>query len=163
MKYTLPIYFSLTLTAAMDSFCDYHQSARCRHPLVLYDSTAPLEDRNLSCAAGQLLNQSASTWQSLQTTGTRSAENQIAFKQTALTTLSPDLGDAKLIAATSRLLGVSADSVRSGFRYQNEDVLSSTPSYAPKRARRADAFDKLVVYDFFILTNLRSRAIVSQI
>ena len=149
MKHSLSIYSCLLLVGAMDSFCEHHQSLRCRHPQVLFDPTASLEQRNLSCAAGQLLNQSVSTWQSLQTSGTRSIEDQIAFKQTAITTLSPDLGEAKLIAATSRLLGVSADSVQSGLRHRNEDMQSSTPSYAPKRAKRADAFDKLIVYDFF--------------
>jgi len=149
MTYCLSVYFSLILFAAMDPFCDRHQSLRCRHPQVIFDPTASLEERNLSCAAGQLLNQSAATWQSLQTSGTRSIEDQTAFKQTALTTLSPDLADAKLISATSRLLGVSADSIRSGYKHRSDDGLSSTSLHPSKRAARVDAFDKLVVYDFF--------------
>ena len=124
------------------ALCPRHQSQLCRHPLILFDPEAPLEQRNLSCAAAQALHQSASRWRSLQTSGTRRNEDRDALKETALTTLSSEIADASLIAATSRLFGVSEQMIQTGFQYRSEDEHNTNTTVSRKRAKRVDAFDK---------------------
>jgi hypothetical protein len=136
---------------------DHPESTMCRHPQVIYDPSASVAARNDSCAAAQALNQLALTWQSHETKGTRDVELQRAHNQTAATTLSPELGTTApgLFAATGRLFGVSAHSVKAAYERnhghssteRNERLVEEGSD--PKRSKRVDAYPFDRIYAFF--------------
>ena len=136
---------------------DHPESKSCRHYLVTFDPDAPASRRAESCAAAQILNQVSASWVSLNTKGTRPQELQQAADELASRTLSPELtGPATgLIAATSRILGVSADRVSSALERtrsltaaeHNREVSES--SCKSKRQRRVDAYPLEIVYRFY--------------
>jgi len=133
----------------------------CTHPLIRDNLDG--SQRNEACAASHLLHSVADSFNArFDSKGTQETPLHQAKVTLLQTLLHPDIATGEtngLVSATARLLGTTDSVIKGGCDHRGkrsyEDMNKSLLQGGDvKRARRNDAFNFLIVYDYFMHTEV---------